>query len=90
MFPLIHAGNETWSPAQVELAWRHPLVRSVPVLTGGRKVSVTPVGVTPNPSRGDVRIEWASPSGAGDASGGKYPSRIRSCAARTASSSGSK
>lgn len=62
MFPVIHVANTLWSPAQAEVAWRHPLVRSVPVIGGGATRrspgAGRPLALSPNPFRSEVTIQW--------------------------------
>lgn len=65
MFPLIHAANKVWSPAQTAIGRTHPLVRTIPVLRAVAADSLPrspAVRVGPNPFVDAVRI--ALPGGA--------------------------
>jgi hypothetical protein len=68
MFPLIHAANVTWSPAQASVAQTHPLVRTVPVFaaretTAPRTPPRPTVVASPNPFRDDVLFDLPARGG---------------------------
>ncbi len=66
MFPVIHSRNRIWSDVQVGVGLTHPLVKTVPVVSGprtpGRSGRAAELGASPNPFRESVRIQWAAPA----------------------------
>ncbi|MFN8178808.1 MAG: FlgD immunoglobulin-like domain containing protein [bacterium] len=69
MFPLIHRANHIWSPDQLRVAWRHPMVRTVAVV--GKRDATAPseraiLAASPNPFASEVRL--AVPKAAAPAS----------------------